>query len=187
MEARSAVGRYDAALTEESSTMASISSERAVRILAGGIALLVITALGACGSEESAPAGSPAPEKSVDDAGRAVVRTEKPGGGVEKAEIRSAGDLPSSFPSDVPTFPGARSTGSMALGDGPALVVFSTNASPADVFNFYREQLAQSGWSIDREAPDQSQITASKGTRTASIRINRSRGATEIGVVLQGG
>jgi hypothetical protein len=167
--------------------MTSISPERAVRILAGGIALLVITALSACGSEETAPAGRQAPEKSVDEAGSTVVRTEKPGGVVEKAEIGKPGDLPSSFPSDMPTFPGARSTGSMALGDGPALVVFSTSASPADVYNFYLEQLAQNGWSIDREAADQSQIMASKGTRSASIRINRSRGATEIGVALQGG
>jgi len=166
--------------------MASISSKRAVRSLARGVALVVITVLSACGSEETAPAGRQAPEKSVDDAGRTVVRTEKPGGGVEKAEIGEAGDLPSSFPSDVPSFPGAQSTGSMALGDGPALVVFSTDASPADVYSFYREQLSQNGWRIDREAADQSQIMASKGGRTASIRINRSRGATEIGVVLQG-
>ena len=81
--------------------------------LAGGIALFVITVLGACGSEESTPAGGSAPETSVDDAGRTIVRTEEPGGVVEKAEIGRAGDLPSSFPSDLPTFPGARSTGSI--------------------------------------------------------------------------
>ena len=157
--------------------MTSISPERAVRILAHGIALLAIATLSACGSEETAPAGRQTPE----------VRTEKPGGVVGKAEIVAPGDLPSNFPSDVPTYPGARSTQSMAVGDGPALVVFSTSAAPADVYEFYREQLSQNGWSIDSGAADQNQIKASKGARTASIRINRAGGATEIGVVLQGG
>jgi len=167
--------------------MFSITRERAVRFLARGATILLVATLSACGSDETTPAGRAAPEKHVDEAGRTVVSIEKPGGGVEKAEIAEAGDLPSSFPSDIPTFPGAQSTGSMALGDGPALVVFSTNASPADVYGFYLEQLQKSGWSIDREAADKSQIMASKGSRTASISINRSRGATEIGVVLQGG
>jgi hypothetical protein len=167
--------------------MTSISPERAVRILAGGIALLTITTLGACGSEETTPAGRQAPERSVDEAGRTVVRTEKPGGVVENVEIGQPGNLPSNFPSDVPTYPGARSTQSMAVGDGPALVVFSTSAAPADVYEFYREQLSQNGWSIDSGAADQNQIKASKGARTASIRIDRAGGATEIGVVLQGG
>ena len=61
------------------------------------------------------------------------------------------------------------------------------SAAPADVYEFYREQLSQNGWSIDSGAADQNQIKASKGARTASIRINRAGGATEIGVVLQGG
>ena len=167
--------------------MASISNERAFRIRVAGIAPLIVVVFCACGSEETAPAGTPTPEKRVEDVGRPAVPTKQPDVAVEKAEIGEAGELPSSFPSDLPTFPGASSTGSMALGDGPALVVFSSSASPADVFSFYREQLPQNGWRIDSEADDQSRITASKGTRSASIRINRSRGATEIGVVFEGG
>jgi hypothetical protein len=186
MEARSSAGRYDLAFMEESRTMASTSRERALCILARGVALPIIAMLCACGPGDTTAPDPQVREESVDEAGHSVADIEIPGG-ADNVEVSEAGQLPSSFPSDVPTFPGAQPSGSLGLGGGPSVVFFSAKASPEEIRAFYSEEFEQNGWLIDRDAADENQILASKGSRTASVRTNQSSGTTEIVVLLEGG
>lgn len=134
-----------------------------------------------CGAErESATAAageSPAPEISdLSGAAPEVV-----------PEIPAAGKLPSDFPADVPTYPGAVVQQSMSVPNHSMFVTFLTTASTEEVHGFYREQLQNRGWSLSDAGDDKHRLTARKGGRTVSIMSMASGAQTEIAVSIQSG
>jgi len=90
--------------------------------------------------------------------------------------------LPVGFPEDVPVYPGAHPTGSLAATGKGMVVTFQSADAPEKVFSFYRTQLAERGWSISGEANvlGQGALSGTKDTRTASVVVVGATGATQI-------
>jgi hypothetical protein len=145
--------------------------------LVAGIALMVA----ACGGEE--PKG-PSPEKiaAAQKGGATPSPAAEPppnadreiryDGKTETGESFSAqigGDveLPASFGSDVPGFPGATATSAMETVGGTAIAALDTEADQDDIVDFYREQLGSKGWEIvdENEIGRGTFLTATKDDR----------------------
>ncbi len=94
----------------------------------------------------------------------------------------SAAALPAGFPADVPVYPGARPTGSLAATRTGMVVTFQSTDAPDKVFAFYRTQLVERGWSISGEASflGQGALSGTKDNRTASAVIVGATGSTQI-------
>ncbi len=137
-----------------------------------GVLAAVFAGCGAERESTTAPAGE-SPE------GKAVEMT--------KAEIPALGQLPSDFPADVPTYPGAVVQQSMSVPNHSLFVTFLTTASREEVYGFYRKQLQNHGWSISEASDDKHHLTVSKKGRTVSIMAIASGARTEIGISVQGG
>ena len=151
-----------------------------------GLAAAFALALLACGgNEESAPdsaAMTPSQKPSAPAATSSEPRgTEK----VRKAEISRANELPRDFPADIPTYPGARSKGGLAVPGASSLIAFQTYDDPKKVYGFYRESLQENGWSIEEESEDQSRLAVRKGSRTTLVTVQRTQNLTLIGIMIQ--
>jgi hypothetical protein len=93
-----------------------------------------------------------------------------------------AATLPAGFPADVPVYPGAHPTGSLAATGKGMIVTFQSADAPEKVFSFYRAELAERGWSISGEVSvlGQGALSGTKDTRTASVVIVGATGGTQI-------
>jgi hypothetical protein len=99
-----------------------------------------------------------------------------------KLAAEPAATLPAGFPEDVPVYPGARQTGSLAATGKGMVVTFQSLDAPQEVLTFYRAQLAEQGWSISGEASilGQGALSGTKGDRTAAVVIVGGAGGTQI-------
>jgi hypothetical protein len=90
--------------------------------------------------------------------------------------------LPAGFPADVPVYPGARPTGSLAATRKGMVVTFQSTDAPDKIFAFYRAQLVERGWNISGEASflGQGALSGTKDNRTASAVIVGATGSTQI-------
>jgi hypothetical protein len=106
--------------------------------------------------------------------------TVPPAGG-EPAEEPEA-TLPTGFPADVPVYPGARPTGSLAATGKGMVVTFQSADPPQKVLSFYRTQFVEQGWSISGEASilGQGALSGTKGDRTASVVVVGATGGAQI-------
>jgi hypothetical protein len=143
---------------------------------------LLVTCLLACGG------ATPERESGADGAGEPGVRLsgETGSGARFGAAVGGTVELPSSFPTDVPVYPGARPTGNVAAGGRGALVTFESSDPPQKIFGFYRDGLTSLDWTIDSEVSfgGQGVLTASKDDRTASVAIVGAGSATQIVVTV---
>jgi hypothetical protein len=140
----------------------------------------LVAALAACGS-----GGSSSPPA-------AAVQTQ-PGGPPVSLSVGAV--LPQGFPSDFPTYSGARVKGAATLAAEQFTVSWNTT-DPADrVIAFYREGLARGDWQTDWQTVTDPSVTGtsvaivaftrkSKPQYGGAVTIAREQGATEIAVVM---
>lgn len=163
--------------------------------IVGLLGALVALAL-ACGSSEEekaaatpSPAGSQATPEVLNErhtpekkAARLAAQT--------PAQIKQ-GELPESFPSDIPVYPDSQPKTSMMVG-GSGLFLLTSTAPVADVLAHYREQLASQGWTVDGVTEGaggtKASVKAHKDTRQATVSITQAKdgAGTEIGIALKG-
>jgi hypothetical protein len=78
------------------------------------------------------------------------------------------------LPPDVPSYPGASVVSSSNATEQGLIVAFQSKDAPEKVFEFYRQQLADRGWSVEGEmsSVDQRMLIAGKGDRKASVLVS---------------
>ena len=83
-------------------------------------------------------------------------------------------------------YPNAVPFSAMETGDGTAIVSLDSKAAPVTVYEFYKEQLPASGWTLDSElnVGGGRILTALKGDQKAVIHIEATEEGTRIGFVL---
>lgn len=104
--------------------------------------------------------------------------------GAAGAEIA---DPKQTLPADVPSYPGARVVRSSSASEQGLLIAFQSQDTPEQVFAFYRQKLAEQGWSMEGEmsSADQRMLIAGKGDRKASVLVSVDDGGqTEITLTL---
>ena len=91
-------------------------------------------------------------------------------------------ELPQAFPNDIPRYPGAVEIGAVSAAGQGALATFRSSDSPEEIRAFYRHQLTQTGWRVDRETDFAGEhvLSTSKGNRTVSVAITDHDGDTQI-------
>jgi len=165
----------------------------------------------ACGAEEStAPtspspstpqAGSPAepPAPSAKKAHRPVKIEEEGGNPVRftgqneegqqfQASIGENAEVPADFPSDVPTYEGARPMAAMSAAGEGTVVTFQSADGQQQIYEFYQSALADQGWSVDseKEFGGQRSLDASKDSRKLSVSITGTKGDSRISIMVTG-
>jgi hypothetical protein len=109
---------------------------------------------------------------------------EDAGGG--NAEVEMGGELPDDWPSDVPVYADATMQYSASVdpstGQPGAMAVLMTDDRAEDVAGFYRDSLADEGWTItaSMESGGTTVIGATKDTRVLSLSFASSEGQTTI-------
>ncbi|HKE11610.1 MAG TPA: hypothetical protein VKE73_08565 [Myxococcota bacterium] len=102
----------------------------------------------------------------------------------------TAADPKQALPADVPSYPGARVVRSSGASEQGLLIAFQSQDTPEKVFEFYRQKLAEQGWSMEGEmsSADQRMLIAGKGDRKASVLVSADEGGqTEITLTLTRG
>ncbi len=144
-----------------------------IRVLTCLLGIGALAAL-ACGSEPEGAA--PAPPTSPTAAAPPVPVPTAPG--------LLTVELPSDFPADVPTYPGARLESVMVDPGAGTMVSWTTDDSAEDVLAFFTKNLKSNGWWIENDQGGG--VFASKETRTATVMIDDSRGGTHIDLMVTG-
>jgi hypothetical protein len=170
--------------------------------IAAGITGFATCLLTACGGQEESSKDA-ARQRAVERA-RAALTPEPPleierG---EKGEIRYSGEtragesfeaqlggdvvLPKSFPQDIPVYPNAVPFSAMEIGGGTSIVSLDSDAKPSEVYEFYKEKLAASGWKLENELTvgGGRVLTAVKGDRKAVLNIEGTEDGTRFGFML---
>jgi hypothetical protein len=140
------------------------------------LALSLVGVLTACGEDKTPPAAS------VPASPTAPVAPAAP----ESAPAPAApGTL--ALPDDLPSWPGAEV---VASGGDPAegmiVSMRARRATPEEVFTFYRDGLAASGWKVEGEvkSEDGSMLVAARGSRRATLMIAPDDDSVEISVTV---
>jgi len=79
---------------------------------------------------------------------------------------------------------------SSSVAEQGLLVAFQSKDTPERVFEFYRQKLAEQGWTVEGEmsSADQRMLIAGKGDRKASVLVSASEaGETQITLTLTHG
>lgn len=139
-------------------------------------AVLAIALLPGCGREEVEP---------LNPGERRIVQRSAEGGAELDVEMVGEGALPTDFPSDLPTYPGASASGALSIPGAGQFVTFTSQAAVEDVVGFYRTKLVGSGWRVVSESEQPPAIVATKGGRQVYIRIEAAGRLTRIGVSLE--
>ena len=167
----------------------------------------------ACGSDETpAPAKKPAgaekpaamPDKSPDkpeppeipsnvsveerDADGNPIRfsgTDGRGNAFE-ASIGDDAKVPSSFPKDVPLYPGAKPMAAMTAAGEGTMVTFKTTESQQKIYEFYQSKLGDQGWEIGEEESFGGQLglVATKDNRKVTVSISGTKGDSRISLIV---
>lgn len=161
------------------------TSKRARPSIRTSIAWLTAAALAAgvaCGGDDDSPPATPgtAPSESAAPAETPPAATEVPApsdarGAADPDLEVTQGELPSGFPSDLPTYPGATPGTSVAVPGGGMLVTFDSDDSADTIGEFFRRELEGQGWEVtDLAAGD---FRATKAGRNARITVTEVAGA----------
>jgi hypothetical protein len=101
-------------------------------------------------------------------------------------EVTGPGALPSSFPADIPPYPGAEASGGMSVPGQPMAVQFESNDGAQQIYDFYLAQLPSNGWQITEEHSDDHRLKAIKASREVSVVLHGAGGKTQVGIMLSG-
>jgi hypothetical protein len=137
---------------------------------------------------EAAPAAPAAAEKAFRKDRKKVKQAAVPEPDLTglAATIGDGAAVPEGFPNDVPLYPGARPTATMSAEGEGTLVTFDIDDGPEKVYDFYQQQLADTGWEIASSASmgGQWMISALKGERAAHISIAGEGSGSQVGVAV---
>lgn len=98
------------------------------------------------------------------------------------------GSLPDNWPSDAPTYADAKiqysGSSNPQTGEKGAVVMFTTSDSATKVADFYKKELASSGWTIEGTANinGATVISAKKDSRTFGAQIVEANGLSTVTV-----
>jgi len=138
------------------------------------------------------PAPEPAPEPVVAEATESAtapapaptprVATLEYDGGRFDAEFGGRGQLPTDFPDDVPIYPDSEPQSSFSAPGRGQIVHLRTGSDASDVFDSYREGLAELGWEEESATSrlGNHEITTRKGNRVTHVTIRTDGTATMI-------
>lgn len=106
-------------------------------------------------------------------AGRTAATPTAPAAAVAKTPTAEPVALPSNFPSDVPVFKDAQVTQVQSLANDANNVLFSTTGKVDEVFAFYQDKMAQSGFKVTQQIsrPNYGFATYKKGSLIANVTI----------------
>jgi hypothetical protein len=166
-------------------------------IAAGAIGFTALC-FGACGGKEDAPEQSaldkarsalPPEQRSnieVGESGEIRYDGQTESGEEFTAQIGGEVTLPGIFPEDLPLYPNAVPFSAMETGGGSAFVNLDSASRAPDVYEFYKEKLPASGWTIENEVNlgGQRVLTAVKGDRKAVVQIESTEKGARIGFML---
>lgn len=97
-------------------------------------------------------------------------------------EHRGQGELPSTFPEDVPLYTDARTVSSLADPAHGTVVHLRTPDDPERVFAWYRAAYPERGWAIEQERSDAGRriVVAGKAGRVSSVVISSAEAGSEL-------
>lgn len=151
------------------------------------LAFSTLLILAACGKAPADRAAENAIEKET--GGTADINSRDGTVHVETSEgTYDAGSntLPTDWPSDAPTYPGAEIQYSASMnpttGKQGAMVVLQTSESAEKVLAYYKTQLQSQGWSIEgtMSAGGSTTLAAKKGERVLSLIVSDAEGKTAV-------
>ena len=95
--------------------------------------------------------------------------------------------IPDDFPADVPIFSDARPMATMSAAGHGIFVSFKTDESQAAIYDFYKTQLAEKGWTIEAETSfgGQLKIEFAKDVRKTVVIVSGTEGDTRVSVVVR--
>jgi hypothetical protein len=164
------------------------------------IGAIGLTALcfAACGGREETPEQS-AREKALDalppeqrpeiergESGEIRYEGETETGEKFMAQLGGAVTFPPNFPGDIPLFPDAVPFSALESDDGFTIVGWNSDKQAPEVYEFYKEQLSASGWTIEQDlnVGGQRVLTVVKGERKAVLDIESTEKGARFGFVL---
>jgi len=106
----------------------------------------------------------------------------------DQGEWSTSGELPRDWPSDVPTYSGAKvlssASSNPATGAAGVYVALRTADAPSRVADFYKSELAAKGWTIAGTATvnEGTYLTAKKDNRSLSLAIGSDDEGTTISI-----
>jgi len=134
--------------------------------------------------EQLPPDQMPVIERGEDGAIRNSGKTET--GEFFKAQLGGDVAMPETFPDDLPVYPNAVPFSAMETGGGTAIVSLESEAAPVAIYEFYKEQLPASGWTLEGELNigEDRVLSGIKAGRKVVIHIEVTEDGTRIGFVL---
>ena len=166
-------------------------------IAVGAIGLTALC-FAACGGKEEPPEQS-ALEKALDalppeqqpkiergESGEIRYEGKTPAGEAFVAQLGGNVTLPEDFPGDLPLYPDAVPFAAMETGGGTTIVSVDSDKQAPEVYEFYKEKLPASDWTIESElnVGGQRVLTAIKGDRKAVVQIERTEKGARIAFML---
>lgn len=141
------------------------------------VAILSLATCVACGPESPPPPPGPAAEAPADSEAAPELPPAPAGPALEApqpdAKISGPEQPPSGLSDDVPLYEPATPRGSMASPTRGTVIHLETADAGDAVFEWYRDQLEQRGWRLDRQdaAGTQHLLTATKDGRKLTVMI----------------
>ncbi len=107
-------------------------------------------------------------------------------GSAFEASIGDNAKVPSSFPTDVPLYPGAKPMAAMTAAGEGTMVTFKTMESQQKIYEFYQTELGEQGWKVGDGASFGGQLglEALKDTRKVKIAISGTKGDSRISLIV---
>jgi hypothetical protein len=157
---------------------------------------------------EAAPAADPAPEpakqpvpapKEADESGVNWIQKEMDpegktlnlkgtdaSGKAFHAKVGGDVEVPDEFPKDVPIYPDSMPMAMMTAEGHGSFVSFKTEESQEAIYDYYLEQLAAEGWTLEAEDSFRGQlsITSTKDNRKVVVTVAGTEGDTRANIVI---
>jgi len=139
----------------------------------------------ASGTQAASDAGAAAEIPPLEKGTREVSLQDE--GGEVKATL-SAGEMPDSYPADLPVPPDAEPQNALFIPGKHGWATFTSKQERDAVKSFFEQDLPAKGWSLEptRDEGGRITISATKEGRTAKVLIMSGDGDTSISVMLEG-
>jgi hypothetical protein len=117
----------------------------------------------------------------IDTSGKSVTIKTKNGKGEEVVLQTQTGQLPESWPKDIPPYPGAKINGSLVTGKG-GMLMLETSDTPDQVIAFYRSKVPQMKQKSEMKLENHTMLTfeAEQGKRGLAVGATVQDGKTAI-------
>jgi hypothetical protein len=167
-------------------------------VIAAGVTALAALGLAACDGKEEAPAESAlekarsalppaqAPKVAEGESGEIRYEGRTQAGDEFKAQIGGDVTVPAGFPEDLPMYPDSVPFSAMETGSGTTFLSVDSDAQPPQVYEFYKEKLPASDWTIESElnVAGQRVLTVVKDDRKAVVQIESTEKGTRVAFML---